>query len=216
MTTQKQTAITRQWHIIQKLVASEHYLSSQNIKDYLANIGIQSDIRTIQRDLQSLSELFPIECNKDDKPYSWRWQQLAHTKNKLTLKQALVFVLIDKELHGVIPDDIFEVIKPLIVRSRYTLAGLDDDSIDAFYIHQSKPTDNRRNCFNKPPTIIYLEQLQNRPQQPSKGLLGKLFGKSKQSIKKEHLHQLAKLLNEIQLHDLSKEIKLLSNKDFNI
>ncbi|MDO4897641.1 MAG: hypothetical protein Q3971_09810 [Moraxella sp.] len=40
MTDQKHTAITRQWYIIQKLVASEHYISSQDIKKYLAGCGL--------------------------------------------------------------------------------------------------------------------------------------------------------------------------------
>ena len=73
--------ITRQWHIIQYLISLDNYVSSETGFQHIQDQGMAvKDVRTIQRDLNSLAEIFPIECRKDDKPYSWRWQRIDNNK----------------------------------------------------------------------------------------------------------------------------------------
>ncbi|STZ00021.1 Uncharacterised protein [Moraxella lacunata] len=226
MTTQKHTAIVRQWHIIQVLVASEYYISSLAVKEYLAGIGIHTDIRTIQRDLQSLSELFPIECNKDDKPYSWRWKQIVHTKNKLTLKQAFVFALIDKELQGVIPDEVFCAIEPLIARSRYMLAGIDDELWN-FEILGTRPTlpnptnDNEQHLMKHGfGGHDFGRGYGHGMTRSGRGLFESFWGSvakklgEKPHVKKEHIRKLSDELDRMGLDGFAEEIKSLAKKDF--
>ena len=37
-------------------------------------LGIERDLRSIQRALNTLCEQFEIDCNTNDKPYSYRWK----------------------------------------------------------------------------------------------------------------------------------------------
>lgn len=117
-------AVARQWHIINFLLKANGYTSAALIKEYLETLGVQADLRTIQRDLRSLQMHFPLECNESDRPYSWRWRRLsgavAHT---LSLEQALCVQLIESELKSHIPESILEELKPLLVKARLVIAG---------------------------------------------------------------------------------------------
>lgn len=115
--------IKRQLLIIQLLLKGK-YVSTKQIQEYLSKSGIDTKLRTLQRDLVTLEELLPIECRKDDKPYSWRWQRLDNTDhNQLSLSQAIALRLVETELQGVIPNDLYERLKPLFIKS-HLVAGL--------------------------------------------------------------------------------------------
>lgn len=46
-----------------------------DVETYLKTKGIEATQRTIQRDLNLLETLFPLECRRDCMPYSWRWKK---------------------------------------------------------------------------------------------------------------------------------------------
>lgn len=114
-----QQLIKRQLLIIQLLLKG-HYVSTQQIQNYLKEHGIETKLRTLQRDLISLEEILPIECRKDDKPYSWRWQRLSNTaEHQLSLSQAIALRLVETELKGIIPTDLYERLQPLFIKSHF-------------------------------------------------------------------------------------------------
>jgi len=119
--------ITRQWHIIQYLIGLDNYVSSDTVFQHIQQQGIEvKDVRTIQRDLNSLSEIFPIECRKDDKPYSWRWQRIDNNKkNSMSYEQAMIMILVDSELRELLPNDLLKRLNPLFVKAKMMLAGVD-------------------------------------------------------------------------------------------
>ncbi len=130
------TQLLRQWHIVQYLIQTESYLSSNDVLSYIQSLGLDASDRTIQRDLVILSDIFPIECRKDDKPYSWRWQRLPNTKkSQLSYEQAIVLTLVDSELKPLLPDDLLERLRPLFIKAKMHLAGID-------YTHTSQSDEN--------------------------------------------------------------------------
>lgn len=111
--------IKRQLLIIQLLLEG-NYVSTRQIQEYLAKHNIDAKLRSIQRDLVTLEDILPVECRKDDKPYSWRWQRLNNTKlNQLSLSQAIALRLVETELKGVIPTDLYNRLEPLFVKSHF-------------------------------------------------------------------------------------------------
>ena len=111
--------IKRQLLIIQLLLEG-HYVSTKQVQEHLATHGIDAKLRSVQRDLVTLEEILPVECRKDDKPYSWRWQRLSNTKlNQLSLSQAIALRLVETELKGVIPTDLYNKLEPLFVKSHF-------------------------------------------------------------------------------------------------
>ena len=59
MSTESSKAILRQWHIIWYLVGG-HYVSTSNIREHLQTLGVEVELRTIQRDLNMLEKVLPI------------------------------------------------------------------------------------------------------------------------------------------------------------
>lgn len=111
--------IKRQLLIIQLLLEGK-YVSTRQIQEHLATQGIDAKLRSIQRDLAMLEDILPLESRKDDKPYSWRWQRLSNTKsNQLNLSQAIALRLVETELKSVIPNDLYERLEPLFVKSNF-------------------------------------------------------------------------------------------------
>ena len=111
--------IKRQLLIIQLLLEG-NYVSTRQIQGHLARHNIDAKLRSIQRDLVTLEDILPVECRKDDKPYSWRWQRLNNAKlNQLSLSQAIALRLVETELKGVIPTDLYNRLAPLFVKSHF-------------------------------------------------------------------------------------------------
>lgn len=115
--------IARQWLIIDYLLQTSNYVSTIQIQNFLANKGMDAEMRTIQRDLKLLQEVIPLECRTDDKPYSWRWKRLEKTqKHQLSLTQAVAFRLIETELKDHIPTDLMNQLEPILMKARFVLA----------------------------------------------------------------------------------------------
>ena len=124
--------IKRQLLIIQLLLEG-NYVSTRQIQEYLAKNNIDAKLRSIQRDLVTLEDILPVECRKDDKPYSWRWQRLNNAKlNQLSLSQAIALRLVETELKGVIPTDLYNRLEPLFVKSHFVTGLSQIDNWDTF------------------------------------------------------------------------------------
>lgn len=122
MSNTTKTIINRQWHIIDLLTKTDHYLSTEDIKQYLQGKDIAAELRTIQRDLNDLKEIFPLECRTDDKPYGWRWARVQDgKKQELTLIQALAFRLIETQLQEHLPSELMDGLEPLFIKARFML-----------------------------------------------------------------------------------------------
>ena len=130
--------IKRQLLIIQLLLEG-NYVSTRQIQEYLAKNNIDAKVRSIQRDLVTLEDILPVECRKDDKPYSWRWQRLNNTKlNQLSLSQAIALRLVETELKGVIPTDLYDRLEPLFVKSHFVTGLSQIDNWDTLISQNGK------------------------------------------------------------------------------
>lgn len=117
MSQEASKVITRQWVIIQFLLDSK-YVSTNDIEKHLGTKGIKAPQRTIQRDLNLLETLFPLECRRDSMPYSWRWKKVEQSVKGLTLSQALLLRLMDEELKNILPVHIQQELSPLFQKAR--------------------------------------------------------------------------------------------------
>lgn len=192
--------IKRQLMIIQFLLES-NYVSTEDVQNHLKKVGIDVQIRSIQRDLAVLEEIIPLECKKEDKPYSWRWQRMANTTiHGLSMSQALALRIVETELKGVLPDDLYQRLTPLFVKAQF-IRGISDinsskqKSVEEFI--DSNPTN-----IHKPNGIISIS--------PSQQILLKLrMALTRfQSTSKQH-NQNDKINTEYQkeLKNLSKVLK---------
>ena len=118
MSQESSKVITRQWHIVRYLLNGQ-YVSSTEIKIHLESLGIETELRTIQRDLIMLQGVFPLECRRDSVPHSWRWQRLPDSPIKgLDLSQALTLRLVEEQLQDVMPARLLQELQPLFEKAR--------------------------------------------------------------------------------------------------
>ena len=194
--------IKRQLLIIQLLLEGK-YVSTRQIQEHLATHGIDTKLRSIQRDLAMLEDILPLECRKDDKPYSWRWQRLSNTKlNQLSLSQAIAIRLVETELKGVIPNDLYKRLEPLFVKSHFVTGLSQIDNWDKLISQDGKNSES----------IIHTEQGDSNfrafpkqsifPTSPFKSLMMSL------RIKYEQRKNLEKNNSKLRIRDF-KELKII-------
>lgn len=118
MRQEKTTTLIRQWYIL-RLLRHVHYVSTQDIKDsLLSHYSIDVDLRTIQRDLQGLMTIFPLECRKDSVPYGWRWEKEAKHELPISQSQALTFMMVETQLKDILPHTVLRELQPYFDASK--------------------------------------------------------------------------------------------------
>ena len=66
-------AIARQWELLRQVPRRAPGFTASELASRLDGLGYAVDLRTVQRDLQNLSSLFPLVADEESKPFRWRW-----------------------------------------------------------------------------------------------------------------------------------------------
>lgn len=124
-------AISRQWQILRCIPRYPKKITTKQIKSYLENTLLAIDnlsLRTIQRDLESLSTMgFMLHCDDRDKPYGWSWHKDAPIFDiaGLNSAEAIVFALAEQYLTQIMPKSSLDVIEPHFSAARRILNNAD-------------------------------------------------------------------------------------------
>ncbi|KAA0876471.1 helix-turn-helix transcriptional regulator [Nitrincola tapanii] len=80
------------------------YRATPTLQALLEERGFQVDLRSVQRDLEKMSNNFPLLCDKSQKPYRWSFDS-AFKSNlpALDTPTALTLVLAEEYLKGLLP-----------------------------------------------------------------------------------------------------------------
>ena len=118
-----QQTLFRQWLMLQALPRAPQRITAAEIANRLANEGHSISKRTVERDLQNLSEAFPIECDDRSKPYGWSWMRNAPSFSLpgMSPLQALVLKTAEVHLKGLLPASQLAELKPLFQQASQTL-----------------------------------------------------------------------------------------------
>lgn len=79
----------------------------------LADAGYERDLRTIQRLLETLSEVYDIERDDSGKPYQYRWKELSKGMSlpALSPQEALLLTLAEQQLGSLLPAKLMHSMK---------------------------------------------------------------------------------------------------------
>lgn len=108
----------RQWLILQH-VSRSRWIGTTELQQILQREGIDINLRTIQRDLNTLADHFPLE-NNGLSPQGWRWKtdapamQLPH----MTSSQALTFLMVEQHLQNLMPASVLGELRPWFDNAR--------------------------------------------------------------------------------------------------
>ncbi|MBF0282520.1 MAG: WYL domain-containing protein [Zetaproteobacteria bacterium] len=97
--------LMRQWHMLRLVPRHPLKVSTSSLQNDLAREGFSTTQRTIQRDLISLSTLFPLVCDDRSKPFGWSWGKNANVLDipGMDAHTALAFKLAQKQLEPLLP-----------------------------------------------------------------------------------------------------------------
>lgn len=108
----KKSTLLRQWEMMRMLTVSRsdskldgRWDKASEIAVKLNDAGYDVSVRTVQRDLKELSEIFPIELNdKNARDYGWRWIKGANLDIPgMSVPEALAMRLVETHLKQLLP-----------------------------------------------------------------------------------------------------------------
>lgn len=100
-------------------------VTANQIQDFLKNHGYSISLRSVQRDLNELSRLFPIECDDKSIPFGWSWKKDSPGFESPAMDpiQALTFSLAAQYLEPLMPKASFKRIEKFFQRAESVLMG---------------------------------------------------------------------------------------------
>lgn len=98
-------------------------ISAPELHRQLAAIGVERDLRTIQRQLDLLSQHFEIERDDRSKPYGYRWKERAKGMSlpSLNEQESLLLTLAEQHLRNLLPASLMKSMEPFFVQARVNL-----------------------------------------------------------------------------------------------
>ena len=108
----KKSTLLRQWEMMRMLTVSRYdkqtdgqWDKARAIATKLNDRGYAVSVRTVQRDLQELSEIFDIEVNdKNPRDYGWRWRKGANLNIPgMSVSEALAMRLVETHMKQLLP-----------------------------------------------------------------------------------------------------------------
>jgi predicted DNA-binding transcriptional regulator YafY len=95
-------------------------ISAPDLHKQLSIAGVSRDLRTIQRQLEMLSEHFEIERDERNKPYGYRWKERAKglALPMLSEQESLLLTLAEKQLGSLLPATVMKSMEGFFAQAR--------------------------------------------------------------------------------------------------
>lgn len=107
-------------------------ITVNELHDQLAEAGFVRDVRTIQRQIETLSEYFHLERDDRSKPYGYRWPQDSRgfSLPNLTLQESLLLRLAEEHLRNLLPARLMKSMEGFFVQARQNMGPAGPDSLE--------------------------------------------------------------------------------------
>lgn len=121
--------------ILRMLPRHPNTLTTSKIRSKVDALGFSVSTKTIQRDLQSMSRLFPITSIEDSKPYGWCWMENTDIVDipKMDQKTALTFRMVEQFLSQMMPKSIIQFLEPYFNRAQAILETVEKSSMRKWF-----------------------------------------------------------------------------------
>ena len=107
-------------------------ITANELHKQLKDAGFDRDLRTIQRQLEALSEHFQIERDERSKPYGYRWLEKAQglAVPNLTLQESLLLQLAEEHLRNLLPASLMRSMDSFFTQARRNLGPSANASLE--------------------------------------------------------------------------------------
>ena len=115
--------LLRQWELLRAIPRAPKKIDVQTLIAKLEAAGYVTSTRTMQRDLNSLSRIFPLICDDKSIPYGWSWDAKAQAFDlpAMDLPTALTMRMIELFIPTLLPPAIRGLLEPQFARAKATL-----------------------------------------------------------------------------------------------
>ena len=98
-------------------------VSASELHQQLTAVGVERDLRTIQRQLEMLSKHFEIERDDRNKPYGYRWMERARglALPMLSEQESLLLTLAEQHLRNLLPASLMKSMEGFFTQARTNL-----------------------------------------------------------------------------------------------
>lgn len=122
--------LARQWELLKLLPTHGRAKTASDLQAELEAAGHGAGVRTVQRDLDELARLFPIDCNMVSKPYGWRWRKGANLGIPgISLAEALSLGMLEDLLRQLSPPTFIEPLESRFGEAREKLRALPGNKV---------------------------------------------------------------------------------------
>lgn len=104
----------RQWAMLKRIPQHPRQITARELTERLGSEGFEVGKRTVERDLVSLSGVFPLISNDRSRPYGWSWSKDAEAFALPTMSplQALALELAHEHLATLLPASLLDTLAP--------------------------------------------------------------------------------------------------------
>ena len=106
-----------------KRIRRKSKISARELHEQLLAAGFDRDLRTVQRQLDTLSEHCEIERDTRSKPYGYSWKEMSDgfSLPGLNEQEALILSLAEEYLKNILPADVMKSMECFFSQARSTL-----------------------------------------------------------------------------------------------
>ncbi|WP_125199813.1 YafY family protein [Guyparkeria sp. SCN-R1] len=103
-------------------------ITTSELRDRLAAANFDVTLRTIQRDLQKLSTVFPLISDERDHVFGWSWSRDAQVETLpgMDAATAITFAMAEEYLRDMLPSGVLELLAPHFDQARRVLDATDN------------------------------------------------------------------------------------------
>ena len=116
-------------------------ITTSELHQQLKSAGFDRDLRTIQRQLEILSEHFDIERDERSKPYGYRWLERAQglAVPRLTPQESLLLLLAQEHLKNLLPARLMQSMDGFFTQARRNLGDSQGQGADPARLEREWP-----------------------------------------------------------------------------
>lgn len=107
-----------------KRIPKHRKVTASELHQELKSAGIERNIRTVQRNLEMLSEHFDIEKDSRSKPYGYSWHKYSpgfSLSGSLSPQESLLLCLAEEYLSNLLPSNVMNSLKGFFTEAKYQL-----------------------------------------------------------------------------------------------
>lgn len=106
--------LLRQWQMLRLIPRHPQKISARDLLEKLKSEQFDVAKRTVERDLLSLSDKFPLVSDERERPYGWSWQKNAplFSLPGLSHTEALTLAMVEQHLNTLLPSSTLQQLQP--------------------------------------------------------------------------------------------------------